>query len=737
MPIKDLYYEKYLKYKNKYLNLQNQIGGSPSVVFKSSDIRNVREQLSEKRKALTQRALTQRALTQRALTQRALRTARIEERKKERDIRKEPTPTTQPPTYISCQGTEGTCWAHATTRLFIKLMLTCLYKELTIFLSKISNIDCNYYYDIIKCGNSTTTIFDCFLQIKKGNINCDSQKSDNNEIEWPKENVYALLFHFIFLTLVEQFGRENGAFIITTLLYILDYLKYIEITKDLIKTRLGYSSIYNEGAHSLYFNTLINDLNDFFMIIKDNLNKKLFDPIIYTYDSKLKKIETIYYYYYTTKEFECNKNDFIEKETYRLSFKEKLEQNISFSSKIENLNPIFKDKHNLKKLTNTTNLLQNIIYVLKNNYYVLFITEKHVIIITHYTENDNDTFLHIKNSWDTQSCKKTEKWCNLIKDDRISMKSLSTYTSQYEFTFFYPYTFTEEQHKIIEKMNVQENTQLIFKKGEINNDEIKAIVYGLIRTTVLIVLILSDYNIGDIETIAIADALVINRTLQTLNLSHNNIGNDGAKAIAYALIENITLTTLNLDKNMIYDEGCIAIGDALLVNNKLTTLSLIANYFTFKACQIIRNTLKYNKILQNLNLSHNNIGDLGANEIAEGLKKSNLQTLDLGENNIGDDGAKAIAEALKTNTTLTTLNLSHNNIGNLGAKQIAEALKTNTTLKTLDFARNIIGNNGARTIAEASKTNTILEKIILDNNRNITPNTIISISTSYSKIKFN
>jgi len=27
MPVKDLYYQKYLKYKNKYLNLRNLIGG--------------------------------------------------------------------------------------------------------------------------------------------------------------------------------------------------------------------------------------------------------------------------------------------------------------------------------------------------------------------------------------------------------------------------------------------------------------------------------------------------------------------------------------------------------------------------------------------------------------------------------------------------------------------------------------------------------------------------------------
>ncbi len=34
IPVKDLYYQKYLKYKNKYLNLQSQMGG---VIDKISD----------------------------------------------------------------------------------------------------------------------------------------------------------------------------------------------------------------------------------------------------------------------------------------------------------------------------------------------------------------------------------------------------------------------------------------------------------------------------------------------------------------------------------------------------------------------------------------------------------------------------------------------------------------------------------------------------------------------------
>ena len=123
-------------------------------------------------------------------------------------------------------------------------MLTFLSSKLTSYVGKLSNIDCNYYYDTINCGNDTTTIFDCFLQIKKGEIKCDSSKGDQIDIGWSEEqHLYALLFHFIFLTLVEQWGRKIGVYsTINPCLYILDYLKYIEITKDLIEKRLGYDS---------------------------------------------------------------------------------------------------------------------------------------------------------------------------------------------------------------------------------------------------------------------------------------------------------------------------------------------------------------------------------------------------------------------------------------------------------------------------------------------------------------
>ena len=40
MPVKDLYYQKYLKYKNKYLNLCNQLGGVEYSIGYSIDIKD-------------------------------------------------------------------------------------------------------------------------------------------------------------------------------------------------------------------------------------------------------------------------------------------------------------------------------------------------------------------------------------------------------------------------------------------------------------------------------------------------------------------------------------------------------------------------------------------------------------------------------------------------------------------------------------------------------------------------
>ena len=57
-------------------------------------------------------------------------------------------------------------------------------------------------------------------------------------------------------------------------------------------------------------------------------------------------------------------------------------------------------------------------------------------------------------------------------------------------------------------------------------------------------------------------------------------------------------------------------------------------------------------------------------------------------NQIGDVGADELAKGLKENSTLTSLHLFDNQIGDVGADALAKGLKENSTLTSLDLGRN-------------------------------------------------
>jgi hypothetical protein len=215
----NLYYDKYLKYKNKYLNLQNQIGGVHDIPI---------------------------------------------------------TPKREHSKVITCQGDEPTCWAHSTTRLIIKIIKNIFTK----YFSKY-NEECNYYFNTTKCSNDKFNIFDCFLQIKFGTYTCNSNDGIEEEIDWLDENLSALLFHFIFKTLIDQYGRKKAVVVYISCFYILDYLTYIDITEDLIKTTLAYKNKAYTNEEQSYFKLLITKLVEIFKDVKDNLSTKRLNPICY------------------------------------------------------------------------------------------------------------------------------------------------------------------------------------------------------------------------------------------------------------------------------------------------------------------------------------------------------------------------------------------------------------------------------------------------------------------------
>ncbi|CAF2028261.1 unnamed protein product, partial [Rotaria magnacalcarata] len=92
-----------------------------------------------------------------------------------------------------------------------------------------------------------------------------------------------------------------------------------------------------------------------------------------------------------------------------------------------------------------------------------------------------------------------------------------------------------------------------------------------------------------------------------------------------------------------------------------------------------------------------------ANELLQVNKV--VTTLYLNSNQIGDVGAQFLADALKANTTLTVLYLYENQIGDTGAQYLGDALKTNQSLQNLQLHNNKIGDSGAQYLADGLKVN--------------------------------
>lgn len=118
--------------------------------------------------------------------------------------------------------------------------------------------------------------------------------------------------------------------------------------------------------------------------------------------------------------------------------------------------------------------------------------------------------------------------------------------------------------------------------------------------------------------------------------------------------------------------------------------------------RLVTMALLQNTQLTVLKLGYNNLGDLGASILADGIgsRVLNLQTLDLGFNNIGDEGCAALCQAISGR--LHTLYLAGNVIGEDGAIAIADLLRRRgSSLQKLYLTGNLLGPDGVKAITEA------------------------------------
>ncbi|XP_068748892.1 nucleotide-binding oligomerization domain-containing protein 2-like isoform X2 [Montipora capricornis] len=203
------------------------------------------------------------------------------------------------------------------------------------------------------------------------------------------------------------------------------------------------------------------------------------------------------------------------------------------------------------------------------------------------------------------------------------------------------------------------------------------------------------------------ETMKTNSTVLSLTLFSCNIDDASAAALAELLRgKNSTLELLGLSHNAIGDVGADALAKGLKENSTLTKLNLSCNAIGDVGADSLAKGLKENSTLERLELYNNAIGEVGADSLAKGLKEnSTLISLDLSNNAIGDVGADALAKGLKENSTLEWLHLSGNAIGEVGADALAKGLKENSTLISLDLSNNAIGDVGADALAKGLKEN--------------------------------
>ncbi|KAL7883301.1 hypothetical protein SRHO_G00009590 [Serrasalmus rhombeus] len=173
--------------------------------------------------------------------------------------------------------------------------------------------------------------------------------------------------------------------------------------------------------------------------------------------------------------------------------------------------------------------------------------------------------------------------------------------------------------------------------------------------------------------------------------------------------ENSSLRELDLSYNDLEDSGLEKLSDGLKSSHcKLEILRLTLCKVCNQSCYILRSVLESEKsTLKELDLSKNNLGDPGVNQLSTGLKSSHckLEVLRLVACNLTEKSCEFLTPALQTqNTHLKELDLTHNDLQNSGVKVLSDGLKSShCKLEILRLVLCNLGETSCENLASALK----------------------------------
>ncbi|NXH12482.1 DRC5 protein, partial [Bucco capensis] len=193
------------------------------------------------------------------------------------------------------------------------------------------------------------------------------------------------------------------------------------------------------------------------------------------------------------------------------------------------------------------------------------------------------------------------------------------------------------------------------------------------------------FNFTQQDCSNLAAAVKMCHNLKVFKLTRSKVDDDKVRVLVRNLLDHPCLVELNLSHNLIGDEGAQALGK-LINRSRLETLDLCNNQIHHVGAQALAQALAKNSTLTSLNLRLNCVEDKGGKAIGQALlTNTTLKSIHLGSNNLSEQTALLFSQVLAQNTTLTSINFSCNHLGLDGGKQLLEGLADNKALTEFDL----------------------------------------------------
>ncbi|NXL93679.1 DRC5 protein, partial [Alectura lathami] len=198
----------------------------------------------------------------------------------------------------------------------------------------------------------------------------------------------------------------------------------------------------------------------------------------------------------------------------------------------------------------------------------------------------------------------------------------------------------------------------------------------------------------------LAAAVKMCHNLKVFKLTHSNVDDDKTRLLVHNLLDHPSLLELNLSHNLIGDKGAQNVGK-LINRSKLEILDLCNNQICHGGAQALAQALAKNCTLTSLNLRLNCVGDEGGEAMGRALlTNTTLKSIHLGSNKLAELTAVIFSQVLAENSTLTCINFSCNPIRPDGGKQLLEGLRGNKTLTEFDLRLAEVGQENEYLISQ-------------------------------------